>query len=987
MLPPAELLVSRLRAAAALLAAWLVGVGAALFGISLRHQADEMFGRAELPPWFAAAAVAGAVVAFALGRWLAARKPGRALAGMLFAVAAGAGLLLFACWPQYLWPDPTRLLALALPALGLGVVAFGLCTHGWPRLWPAALACALAGAGLVLYLGPLLEAPLTLVAAAQTSAACWLLAGVLAPRGMAAPAAPAARGAGAAGALVVGLTLVTVALLQSPLVRQGLPATAPTGLLLLGLAVGGLVAALLQAVHLRLSPRWLAALVAAAALAGHLAPSVVDLPAGLQRCLPLAAGALLGLLLGAGLGAGSPRAFGGGAVLAAGLVLAAAAVPSIAWLPILPAAVALLAALLLLRTPLLALPVAGFAAVVLLLPPPTLPAAWPGGREVLLARRGTGEVLYRRDRHEVQEWVGGVLVDAAGPRRGHAAVLVALQRLLAPDAGHVGLLGIGTGRVLSCCAGASAWITVVDHRAADDGLFGALQADGPVPMGAVPTLQLPPAAVAVHCGQRQWLLRQPAGSLDVALVTAPLGAGEPFVASETFQLAARTALGAGVLLQCAYLDEAPPALLAQLLAVATAVHPHCRLLLWRDLLVLVASGAPLDLDATAARWPQLPDELQWQLHAAGCGSGDDLLLADLGGFAAPQLSAARADAGLWPVRAGGAARVANLLLLRALQAKALPSLAGALRLDCEAADAAVRQPALRALAQLQRQHLEAMLPGDVSRRAYLRDVENAARQIDPADAAAVARLAALAASSAHLGCPGAMTQAALALSNRIGEQVLTAPTAAARALAIDPMLALDPPAVLAPLLPAAAPPSPLEDFAVLPDGARLAELCAGDSPLAVALRVVFPSCCSRALLAVRAERPWRLQEVAALRELADPFVLRQAAARLLPLQRSRELIGLWRRDLPMPAALSELLAGGAEDRKLLAGALAGHDDARSAQAVAALLGDNMAEVRTAAAAALFQMVGERIPYDPEWPESRRRDASDRLRALHNHRHD
>src|SRR5690606_17551856 len=98
-----------------------------------------------------------------------------------------------------------------------------------------------------------------------------------------------------------------------------------------------------------------------------------------------------------------------------------------------------------------------------------------------------------------------------------------------------------------------------------------------------------------------------------------------------------------------------------------------------------------------------------------------------------------------------------------------------------------------------------------------------------------------------------------------------------------------------------------------------------------------------------------------------------------------ELAPVWRRDLPMPAALASLAAGPAEVRAALAAALAGRRGADASAALAKLLVDAELSVRRAAAAALFRSFGDAIPYDPLAPESERTRAAARLRALHNRR--
>jgi hypothetical protein len=178
-------------------------------------------------------------------------------------------------------------------------------------------------------------------------------------------------------------------------------------------------------------------------------------------------------------------------------------------------------------------------------------------------------------------------------------------------------------------------------------------------------------------------------------------------------------------------------------------------------------------------------------------------------------------------------------------------------------------------------------------------------------------------------------------------------------------------------------PGALEDFAFLPDGPRLAALCSENSPLATALRVRFGSRCARALVGELARAPLPAAGLQALRQLADTFVLREAGQALRGRGAVRELLSLWRADLPMPAALEELLRGSPADRAGFAAALGGRLDRRSVAALAGLLAAPEAEVRVAAGEALRASFGELVPYDPDAPPSALNAAADRVRSLHN----
>ncbi|HLQ37899.1 MAG TPA: hypothetical protein VK348_08865, partial [Planctomycetota bacterium] len=395
------------------------------------------------------------------------------------------------------------------------------------------------------------------------------------------------------------------------------------------------------------------------------------------------------------------------------------------------------------------------------------------------------------------------------------------------------------------------------------------------------------------------------------------------------------------------------------------------------------AAAPLQ----PASWEQLSAACRWRLHEAGLGSGDDVELALLGTFTAPLPGGGELDDDLPALLAApvGRPRAGNVALLRELLQRHGSSTAVAdLRLSLRHAEP-TDSDALPPLAALVDQHPDAMLPGDELRRARIAAARALLWACDPADAAAVARAAAAAAALGHFGCPAAELQAALALTDRIGEQQKQRTTAVACALAIDPLLAAAPPRVLAELFDGVPAAGPLEGIAVLAADKLLVNDCTGQTPAAVAWRARFPSRCAAALLRAAATRGLTADETTALRELADPFVLREAGRELPPGGTLRDLIALWRRDLPMPAVLLPLQRGGPADRIALLEALAGRLDRRSITVLADLLQDDELPVRTAAAAALFRCVGDRVAYDPEWPETERRAAAERLRALHNRR--
>jgi hypothetical protein len=235
-----------------------------------------------------------------------------------------------------------------------------------------------------------------------------------------------------------------------------------------------------------------------------------------------------------------------------------------------------------------------------------------------------------------------------------------------------------------------------------------------------------------------------------------------------------------------------------------------------------------------------------------------------------------------------------------------------------------------------------------------------------------------------VGAPAAWLQAALGLPAADGAPLVDASLAIRRAHAIDPTMFSALPPVLRSLPRPNASRGELEDLASLPTRERLVELCIGGTPLATALRARFGPACARALVEVLAARLLAPAEAEALRELADPFVLEQATQVLRARQAMAELLPLWRRDLPMPTALTALLQVQDVAVQLrLAAALAGRTDADSLRALADCLASPVVELRRVAAQALRASVGDAIAYDPEWPRSALNEAADRVRSLHN----
>jgi hypothetical protein len=570
----------------------------------------------------------------------------------------------------------------------------------------------------------------------------------------------------------------------------------------------------------------------------------------------------------------------------------------------------------------------------------------------LLATAGANSVHYDRSTQELQLRCGEDLIEAAGPERCEAALVATLLQAFAAPGDRVVLLGPVAGATAALLRSSPPWeLEVVDARPASRSLQPWLCGAGPVlpPSANAPPAPRMPVRTAGLLAAMQAL---PDACRQVVVVAEPNGApwsagaaaARSPAAHGEWQQQLRRVVGPGLVLQVFALDRTPAAVLAPALAAAATAHPWCGLFVVGDAAVMVGA-------ATAPDWPRLSPLVQWSAdarwiaHQAHLGDLDDLQRALLGRLRpvapAPVASDAR-----------GRRAAVEVLHAHVEPAAAVPPAADSVLLRWTAARAE-----LRAAVQRLRE-----LGDSEADRAVAQDL--AARWLPQ-------------------GAPAAALQAALGLAGAEREPLLAAAAASRRAHAIDPTLFAAPPPVLRSL------PLPnqfageLEDLATLPARPRLAELVQGDAPLAVALRTRFPSLAARALVEAAALGALPFAGQQALRELADPFVLRETAAAMAARGAARELLAIWRHDLPMPPALMSLLAGSPEDRRALAAALRGRREPSCHGALATLLEAAEPELRLLAAEALWDAVGDRVPYDPDWPQSARAAAAERLRALHN----
>jgi hypothetical protein len=583
-------------------------------------------------------------------------------------------------------------------------------------------------------------------------------------------------------------------------------------------------------------------------------------------------------------------------------------------------------------------------------PLPERPA--PHGR--WLSPAGAQRALYRPADQTILLLEGEREVAAVGPERHDGALAAVLVHAFASAGDRVLVLGPGQGPVRAAIERLPQLVVDAAERRPHPASAW-LQAIGPVPPIA-PAPPLPTRAV----GFGPLLRALPAGSRQVVVVAEPVPCESAMALAEFARELARVA-GDGFVLQQCRCDGDRGDALAALFASAVATWPWNGVFRVGDTALMVSAAAPLAFDRVAplASWPA---PLRWLAHATHVGEADDLRRIWLGVLRSAPLALAATG--------GNAGAVGSTSVIQALhrwlEPAPEPPLANA-SLFCHWR----RQMAERRLAHQQLTTL-------------------------PATAAGRAEALQLAVRFLPHGAPSAPLQAALGLAPDLGlapvdgysasdtaSPVVAAHVASRRAHAIDPTFWCAAPPVFAGMPVPTEARGELEDLGQLPPPPRLVELASSATPLAIALRARFPSACAEALVAALGAAPLAPPAMAALRELADPFVLTEAAAVLRDRGGERELLALWRFDLALPPALAALVRGTTDDRLALAKALVGRRDASCVPALADLLVDDELAVRRTAAAALAQLPAHDVAYDPTAVESARQAAAQRLRALHN----
>ncbi len=569
--------------------------------------------------------------------------------------------------------------------------------------------------------------------------------------------------------------------------------------------------------------------------------------------------------------------------------------------------------------------------------------------------------------------------DRSGPLHRHAELAAAVVALLAEN-GPVAVLDDGVGafaQVARDCGIEPLWRSIPAADVAK--VAHSTLVDGPARERAMATGAQDHGAASV--GTRAFALHVQPGGCSAVVDASLIGKASRMRATAEEHQAMARAAGDGAVVTCWSLQASPPDLVRCAVNATALAHGWCGVFVVDASAVVVGMARAPDWKRAEARCRALPRAARWRLHAASIGSAQDLRDALVAVVAASDAwcrddSMLLAPAAALPVtdQVGQSLRLleswcapASVLPLARLHARG-DDLDAWNRADTilSAAVAATPECVL----------LRRELIGLRVRRAdhlILSAQEDAPTR--------VAEAAAMAARFVAFGCPSAPLQAALALPSRSGERLRDRRSAAAAAFALDPGFYDRASPLLRDVLEGSDRATPAADFARFPHGQRLAELSAQDGPLAILLRVRHASRAAQALVEQWGRGELAAAAVTALREIADPFVLQAAAEALAIRGAARELVRIWRADLPATAAIIGLLDGPPEQRQAVLIAVAGRKDADSLCALARGLVDADEVVRTAAAAALFRSIGDGIAYDPSWPPDRLREAAVNLEKL------
>ena len=574
----------------------------------------------------------------------------------------------------------------------------------------------------------------------------------------------------------------------------------------------------------------------------------------------------------------------------------------------------------------------------------------------------TASVVYDQGAYGMALFTDEFPAAYVSPTSGYMKALAHLPMLLHPGVKDACVICLGTGTTLNALM---LWpdlrtIAAVELSPAVLAQVDRFGDDGPVATGTRARFRADARVRLDATDGRHFLARAEQGSLDLVTMEPllPYAPGTSMLYSKEFYAIARGALReGGVCVQWLPTHAMPREMFRTLLATFAAAFPESSLWLFdRSTLIVGWKGAPIGLGAAAARFTGLAEPLRVSLQEAALAALVDLevacLVTNLGAVVNPYRLEPLSDERPW--------------------IESLGHWSGAQKLGFFTDNLAV-------LAELVRQEGQNEAPA-LESAPELRARATRLQRLD----------AWTAPFSAWWGNPDA------ALVPRLGTDRGRAQ--GLRSMAPESLFLWREERMIAESFGgavrgdlrggrAAGTRGVLEDLGRLPSGAELvAALRRGDSRSA-AYRSAFAARAASALIEQLAKGPLNPQDLDSLATVVDPgsLVLAIAVVTQRAGSLAQEILPLLRPDLALPQALLGLGKGKREDREAFASVLGERKDATSLAELARLLLDSDPAVRTAAGAALFRTVGQKIRYDPLASESERREAARQLTELHNPR--
>ena len=631
----------------------------------------------------------------------------------------------------------------------------------------------------------------------------------------------------------------------------------------------------------------------------------------------------------------------------------------------------------------------------------------------------TASVVYDRRQLSMALYTDGFRAAETGPGTAYMKALGHLPLLLRTGLDRQAVVALGTGTTANALA---TWpdasvIHVVEISPAVFSLVPFFSGDGPLGAGLRPAVFSADPRTLEHVADgRRFLARRSAGSLDLVTLEPLLpyapGTG-PLYTAEFYRLAGEALSERGLLVQWVPTHAMPAETFDVLLATFARSFSFCSVWLVDQSTILVGSKTPHvpTPEDLAARFAALPPTVVAALHETGLARPVDVEVAFVGDDPlavcgdAPTLFDDRPfveRVGYWSGRRKLQFYPENLDRLRAVAAAATD---GPLGGDVRRSLRVKRIDGLRSLA------LAPLTPGVAAPGGAVRELTSVRARwpgsvlLHREESLALRALIEREADGRGGRGVSALARRHLRRDTRSALlwacSVLPEPGGAddvgfdQRRAAVETAHALDPLVFdglrpylddLAGLTPGDGI-SPLEDVERLPVDNALVDVSLVPGATGRAIRAAFPVRVARALIARLQAGALSEREQRALSPVLDPYSLHLAAEAVVARggDVSRELYPLWRSDLPMPAQLQGMLRGDVDDRAGFARVLRGHRGRDASRALADLLVDPVESVRVEAGVTLFSTWGDRVPYDPQWSESRRRKAAASVRSLHNPR--